>query len=83
MRGEAIGLFVQSLKEMAAAGNVVDISTRVAEVIEDMAYRMVFGHDKDEMIDLKTLIGEATSLAGTFNIADYLPFLGSFDLQVP
>ncbi|XP_034672563.1 cytochrome P450 CYP736A12-like [Vitis riparia] len=46
-----------------------------------MAYRMVFGHDKDEMIDLKTLIGEATSLAGTFNIADYLPFLGSFDLQ--
>uniref|UniRef100_F6GTJ6 Cytochrome P450 CYP736A12 n=1 Tax=Vitis vinifera TaxID=29760 RepID=F6GTJ6_VITVI len=70
-----------SLKEMAAAGNVVDISTRVAEVIEDMAYRMVFGHDKDEMIDLKTLIGEATSLAGTFNIADYLPFLGSFDLQ--
>ncbi|KAL6319454.1 hypothetical protein AAG906_014129 [Vitis piasezkii] len=81
MRREAIGLFVQSLKEMAAAGNVVDISTRVAEVIEDMAYRMVFGHDKDEMIDLKTLIGEATSLAGTFNIADYLPFLGSFDLQ--
>ncbi|KAJ9677050.1 hypothetical protein PVL29_022175 [Vitis rotundifolia] len=81
VRKEEVGMLVQSLKEMAAAGEVVDISTKVAEVVEDMTYRMVFGRNKDGMIDLKTLVREGTRLAGTFNLGDYFPFLGPLDLQ--
>ena len=82
VRKAEVGLLVKSVKEMASAGEVVDISAKVAGVVEDMAYRMVFGHNKDRIFDLKTLIREATRLAGTFNLADYVPFLGPLDLQV-
>ncbi|RVX13986.1 cytochrome P450 CYP736A12 [Vitis vinifera] len=81
VRKEEVGMLVQSLKEMAAAGEVVDISTKVAQVVEDISYRMVFGRNKDGMIDLKTLVREGTRLAGTFNLGDYFPFLGPLDLQ--
>ena len=82
VRKEAAGLLVKSVKEMAAVGEVVDISGMVAGIVEDLAYRMVFGDDKDDVIDLKTLAREATKLAGTFNLADYVPSLGPLDLQV-
>ena len=49
-------MLVQSQQEMAAALEVVDITTKVADVIDDMTYRMVFGCNKDRMDDLKTLV---------------------------
>ncbi|CAH2080678.1 unnamed protein product [Thlaspi arvense] len=42
---------------------------------------MVFGRRKDERIDLKKVVEEAVELAGMFNIADFVPFLGPIDLQ--
>ncbi|RVX14188.1 Cytochrome P450 CYP736A12 [Vitis vinifera] len=81
VRKEEVGLLVKSVQDMASAGEVVDISAMVAGVVEDMAYRMVFGRNKVRIIDLKTLIREFTRLAGTFNLADYVPFLGPLDLQ--
>ena len=56
MRKEVLGMLVQSQQEMAAALEVVDITTKVADVIDDMTYRMVFGCNKDRMDDLKTLV---------------------------
>ena len=37
---------------------------------------MLFGRSKYEQFDLKSLVKEA------FNLADYIPWLGPFDLQV-
>ena len=39
VRKEAAGLLVKSVKEMAAVGEVVDISGMVAGIVEDLAYR--------------------------------------------
>ncbi|MBA0829608.1 hypothetical protein Goarm_014201, partial [Gossypium armourianum] len=36
---------------------------------------------KYEEFKLKDLIDELTYLAGAFNLADFVPFLGAFDLQ--
>lgn len=73
---------MQSLKEKAAAGEVVDITAMAAEIIEDMMYRMVFGRNKDGRVDLKILSRDSINLAGTFNLVDFFPFLEYFDLQV-
>lgn len=83
MRKEELGVLVQSLKQMAAAREVVNISKKVGELIEDMTHRMLFGRCKDyQRADLKALVQETLILVGAFNIADYVPFLGALDLQV-
>lgn len=81
MRREELGLLVQSLQKSAAARQVVNVSVKVGELIEDMTYRMVFGSGKQNRFDLKAVIREATSLAGAFNLADYMPWLRLLDLQ--
>ncbi|XP_002275826.1 cytochrome P450 CYP736A12 [Vitis vinifera] len=82
MRKEELGVLVQSLKQMAAAREVVNISKKVGELIEDMTHRMLFGRCKDyQRADLKALVQETLILVGAFNIADYVPFLGALDLQ--
>ncbi|KAJ9128875.1 hypothetical protein P3X46_034387 [Hevea brasiliensis] len=82
MRREEVGLLVDSLKKAAAAREVVDISLGVGDLIQNMTCRMVFGEAKNSEFDLKPLARELLNLAGAFNIADYVPFLGAFDLQV-
>lgn len=82
MRREEVGLLVDSLKKAAAAREVVDISLAVGDLIQNMTCRMVFGEAKNSEFDLKPLAKEVLNLAGAFNIADYVPFLGAFDLQV-
>jgi 26-hydroxylase len=42
---------------------------------------MILGRKKDDEFDLKAVISEVLSLAGTFNISDYVPFLAPFDLK--
>ncbi|KAF2298786.1 hypothetical protein GH714_027631 [Hevea brasiliensis] len=81
MRREEVGLLVDSLKKAAAAREVVDISLAVGDLIQNMTCRMVFGEAKNSEFDLKPLAKEALNLAGAFNIADCVPFLGAFDLQ--
>uniref|UniRef100_A0A5B6Z0C9 Cytochrome P450 CYP736A12-like n=1 Tax=Davidia involucrata TaxID=16924 RepID=A0A5B6Z0C9_DAVIN len=81
MRKEELESLVQSLMEAAKAHEVVDLSEKVATLIEDMTYRMLFGRNKDDRFDLKSIIHESLSLAGAFNLADYVPFFGAIDLQ--
>ena len=82
LRREELGLLVQSLKVAARTREVVDFSEKVARLIEDMTCRMLFGKSRDERFDLSKIIHELAEIAGAFNVADYVPFLGAFDLQV-
>lgn len=82
MRKEKLGLLVDSLKKAAAVKEVVDFSARVEAVIQNMTYKMVFGGNDDDEFDMKSLIMENMNLAGAFNVADYVPCLATFDLQV-
>ncbi|KAF8378472.1 hypothetical protein HHK36_029813 [Tetracentron sinense] len=82
MRREEVALLIQSLKDAAKDRAVVDISAKVGNLIEDMTHRMLFGHSRDEGCEFKPVIQEALNLVGTFNIADYIPYVGALDLQV-
>ncbi|KDP20096.1 hypothetical protein JCGZ_05865 [Jatropha curcas] len=81
IRKEELGFYVESLKRAAAARKVVDFSVGVGDMIQNIACRMVFGEVNNHELDLKALVKEALLLAGAFNIADYIPFLGPIDLQ--
>ncbi|GMN21730.1 hypothetical protein TIFTF001_043372 [Ficus carica] len=83
LRRDEVGALVERLKEAAAAaGEVVDVSAKVRELIEDITYKMILGRNKDEKYDLKKIIGDSTNLVGAFNLADYVPYLGPLDLQM-
>lgn len=82
MRMEEVRLLVNSLKKAAAAREAVDISLGVGDLIRNMSCKLVFGEANIDEFDLKLLIKEALNLTGALNIADYVPFLGAFDLQV-
>ncbi|RXH96533.1 hypothetical protein DVH24_009037 [Malus domestica] len=62
LRKEEVGLLVQSLKVAADAGDVVDFSEKVGELVEGITYRMVLGRKNDDMFDLKGIIEEALFL---------------------
>ncbi|KAM7479719.1 hypothetical protein LguiA_027932 [Lonicera macranthoides] len=81
MRREEVGGFMEELREAAVAGTAVDLTEKVAAVIEDITYKMLFGRSKDERFDLKGTIQEAMFMTGAFNLADFVPFLEPFDLQ--
>ena len=67
----------------AATGEVVDLGRKIGEVVEDISTRMILGRSKDDdRYDLKGLADEVLTLAGAFNLADYVPFLRALDLQV-
>lgn len=82
LRREELGLLVESSKEAARRGEIVDVSAKVAHLIEDMTCRMLFGKSRDERFDLSEIIHELGELGGAFNIADYVPLLRALDLQV-
>ncbi|KAK7271265.1 hypothetical protein RJT34_27013 [Clitoria ternatea] len=81
LRREELGEMVKFLEKSAASHNVVDLSNLVADLVENITYKMVFGRSKDDRVNVKNLVREVLNLAGTFNIADYVPWLGVFDLQ--
>ncbi|MBA0767114.1 hypothetical protein Gotri_016063 [Gossypium trilobum] len=81
-RKEVLAHFIESLKEAAVAKEVVNISKKVGDLNEKMTLKMILGPVKKyEEFNLKDLIEELTYLAGAFNLADFVPFLGAFDLQ--
>ncbi|XP_028801107.1 cytochrome P450 CYP736A12-like [Neltuma alba] len=82
IRREELREAVKSIKESAAARDVVDVSEKVGEVIEDMICRIILGRKRDDRFDLKRIVQETLSLAGAFNVANSLPFLRPFDIQV-
>ncbi|KAM1295921.1 hypothetical protein ACFX13_016084 [Malus domestica] len=81
LRREEVGLLVQSLKVAAEAGEVVDLSEKVGELVVGITYRMVLGRKNNDMFDLKGIIEEVMFLSGAFNIGDYVPFLIPLDVQ--
>ncbi|KAJ4825119.1 hypothetical protein Tsubulata_136952 [Turnera subulata] len=81
MRREEIDLAVGSLRNAAAASEVVDVSAMLREVIGNMICKLLFGPSGSKETDAKPLIREALSLAGAFNISDYVPWLAPLDLQ--
>ncbi|CAM8971590.1 hypothetical protein QQ045_030799 [Rhodiola kirilowii] len=81
MRKEEIGHLVDSLRKSSVEGEVVNVSNKINDLIEDVTYRMVIGRTKYENIDLKSVVEETLRLAGTFNIADFVPWLKPFDPQ--
>ncbi|XP_057447083.1 cytochrome P450 CYP736A12-like [Lotus japonicus] len=81
LRSEELGKLLRTLEKVADSSEVVDLSELVGEVIANITYKMVLGCHKDSGVDLKGLIGEAMNLAGTFNLADFIPWLSMFDFQ--
>ncbi|XP_017609288.1 cytochrome P450 CYP736A12-like [Gossypium arboreum] len=72
---------VDRIKRAATSGQVVDLSAKAIELMENIMYRMIIGRSKDVKFDLKPLIQESLKLSRHFNIADYVTFLVPFDLQ--
>ncbi|MBA0650185.1 hypothetical protein Goklo_017636, partial [Gossypium klotzschianum] len=54
----------------------------LAHFIESLKEAAVAKEVVNIKFNLKDLIDELTYLAGAFNLADFVPFLGAFDLQV-
>ncbi|KAK2430314.1 hypothetical protein P8452_43717 [Trifolium repens] len=81
IRKEELDVLVKSLEKAALVGEVVNVSEVVANLIEDIVYKMMLGGSKYEQFDLKKLVQEGLALIGAFNLADYIPWLGVFDLQ--
>lgn len=82
LRKREMKAMVKSLKDASKAREVVDLSERVGEVLQDLACKMVLGRNKDDRFDLKGVLEETMSVSGAFNLADFVPWIGIFDLQV-
>ncbi|KAJ1376178.1 Cytochrome P450 [Sesbania bispinosa] len=81
IRREELALVVKSLEKAAAVCQVVNLSDIVENLIEDIMYKMMLGRNRYDQFDLKRLVREALTMEGVFNLADYVPWLGPFDLQ--
>ncbi|CAJ2652516.1 unnamed protein product [Trifolium pratense] len=81
IRKHELNILVKSLEKVALVGEVVNVSEVIKNLIEDIVYKMILGRSKYEQFDLKKLIQERFALLGAFNLADYVPWLGVFDLQ--
>ncbi|XP_058766180.1 cytochrome P450 CYP736A12-like [Vicia villosa] len=81
IRKEELSVMVKSLKKAALVGEVVNVSEVVENLVEDIIYKMILGRSKYEQFDLKKVVQEELALIGAFNLADYVPWLGVFDLQ--
>ena len=74
---------MQRLAESAVARDAVDVGERVGELIEEIMFKMLIGKGKvDKRYDFRGVVEEALTLAGAFNLADFLPWLAPLDLQV-
>ncbi|TKY44690.1 steroid 17alpha-monooxygenase or 17alpha-hydroxyprogesterone aldolase [Spatholobus suberectus] len=81
LRSEHLVGFVKFLQKPASSREVVDLSDMVGHLIENITFKMILGHSVDDRFDVKNLVREVLDLMGTFNVADYMPWLGVFDLQ--
>jgi biphenyl-4-hydroxylase len=83
MREQELDLLIKFLK--ANDGTKVDLSAKVSTLAADMSCRMVLGKkymDKDlDEKGFKAVMQEGMHLAATPNIGDYIPYVGSLDLQ--
>ncbi|WJX47631.1 hypothetical protein P8452_34301 [Trifolium repens] len=85
MREQELDLLIKLLKEEAKNGTKVDLSAKVSSLTADISCKMVLGRkylDKDlDEKGFKAVMQEGMHLAATPNLADYIPYIGTFDLQ--
>ncbi|XP_027924884.1 cytochrome P450 CYP736A12-like [Vigna unguiculata] len=81
LRREELRMLVKSLKNCAESGEVVDLSNLLGELMENIVFKIVLERAKDDRFDFKLLTHEVMNLAGAFNLADYMPWVGLFDPQ--
>ncbi|XP_051117970.1 cytochrome P450 71AU50-like [Andrographis paniculata] len=87
MREAEIRLLVGRLREAGERGEAVDLTTMLLSLVRDMNCLMLFGRkfgdDAGSLDDreFKEVILEASELGAQFNIADYFPCVGVFDVQ--
>ncbi|MED6187859.1 hypothetical protein PIB30_080490 [Stylosanthes scabra] len=81
LRNKELGVLVNTLKKASNSGDVVDLSELIDEVVANIADTMILGGSKDDKFDTTGIIFEAMHSAGAFNLGDYFPILGLFDLQ--
>ncbi|XP_057447082.1 cytochrome P450 CYP736A12-like [Lotus japonicus] len=81
LRKEEMGLLVKLLVESGESGEVVDVSEKVAKLIENIVFRMILGRSNDDRFDLKGIVHEAVHLVGNFNLGDYVHLAGALDLM--
>lgn len=87
LRKREIEGVVRWLKRAAESREVVDLSKKVGELIEEIMFKMLLGknnevvEDQNMRGDLKELMEEVVNVGGTFNLGDFLPFLAPLDLQ--
>ncbi|XP_026437453.1 cytochrome P450 CYP736A12-like [Papaver somniferum] len=72
---------VESIKVAADGQVLVNLSLIVESLAEDITHKTIFGSLKNDRYNSKSLIQEAFRLAGAFNVADYIPYIGPLDLQ--
>lgn len=73
---------IRNLKVAAECGKVVNFSAEVGSAIESISYKMLFGSQYKVRPSFKHCVDEALRLMAASNIADFIPFLEPFDLQV-
>ncbi|MCL7027536.1 hypothetical protein MKW94_003030, partial [Papaver nudicaule] len=85
MRRSEISLLIRSLKDAANLHEVVDVTSKVFALNKDMSCLMVFGKKRVESEDAKKsfheVVQEGMKLAAVPNLAEYIPFIGAFDVQ--
>ncbi|XP_058761470.1 cytochrome P450 CYP736A12-like [Vicia villosa] len=81
IRKNELDVVVKSLKKAALVGEVVNVSDVVETLVEDIVYKMILGRSKYQQFDLKRIVKQTMILFGAFNLADYVTWLGHFDLQ--
>ncbi|XP_057774993.1 cytochrome P450 71AU50-like [Salvia miltiorrhiza] len=84
MRRAELAILVSSLREAAAAREVVDMSAKIMSTNADMTCLMVFGRkfaerDFDER-GFKEVMVETMVESAAFNLGDYFPYLRWLDL---
>ncbi|CAI8585834.1 unnamed protein product [Vicia faba] len=81
IRKDELDVLVKSLKKAALEGEAVNVSDVVETLIEDIVYKMILGRSKYQQFDLKRIVRQAMILFGAFNLADYVTWMGHFDIQ--
>lgn len=85
MRTKEVELLINSIRDSARGGEIVDLSARVAGLTSDITCLMVFGRKyADSGVGekgFKAVIDEAEQLGAAFNLADYYPYIEALDLQ--
>jgi hypothetical protein len=82
LRKEELGFLVNSLRKSSTLHEVVDVHKVVVDLIENIGHKMIMGRSKDDRFNINGIIHEAMNLIEVFNLADFVPWLAPFDLQV-